>query len=164
MVSKQGRAVQPAYLNAVPDRGVAAAATKALSGQTERRLPAGLQDTDGPSRSMLPGEPPLHFPNGRDAQKSASTYMGHANISITLDRYGPLMPGSEDEAAGLLDTYLAAQQERADAGVREAEPSARPRDRQPRQASAEPRWSWENSLTTAPGVTPSSFAVLKMSC
>jgi integrase len=41
--------------------------------------------------------------------KALSTYMGHANISITLDRYGHLMPGSEGEAAGLLDTYLTAQ-------------------------------------------------------
>ena len=24
--------------------------------------------------------------------------MGHANINITLDRYGHLMPGNEDEA------------------------------------------------------------------
>jgi len=28
--------------------------------------------------------------------------MGHANISITLDRYGHLMPGTEAEAAQLL--------------------------------------------------------------
>lgn len=39
--------------------------------------------------------------------KALSTYMGHANISITLDRYGHLMPGSEDEAAAMLDDYLA---------------------------------------------------------
>jgi integrase len=39
--------------------------------------------------------------------KSLQTYMGHANISITLDRYGHLMPGNEGEAAGLLDAYLA---------------------------------------------------------
>jgi len=39
--------------------------------------------------------------------KALSTYMGHANISITLDRYGHLMPGNEDEAAELLDAYLA---------------------------------------------------------
>jgi integrase len=38
--------------------------------------------------------------------KALSTFMGHANISITLDRYGHLMPGSEAEAAGLLDAYL----------------------------------------------------------
>ena len=40
--------------------------------------------------------------------KALSTYMGHSGISITLDRYGHLMPGNEKEAAGLLDTYLAA--------------------------------------------------------
>lgn len=38
--------------------------------------------------------------------KALSTYMGHANIAITLDRYGHLMPGSEHEAASLLDEYL----------------------------------------------------------
>jgi integrase len=38
--------------------------------------------------------------------KALSTYMGHANISITLDRYGHLMPGNEAEAAGLLDAFL----------------------------------------------------------
>jgi integrase len=41
--------------------------------------------------------------------KAISSYMGHASITITLDRYGHLMPGNEQEAAGLLDTYLAAQ-------------------------------------------------------
>jgi integrase len=38
--------------------------------------------------------------------KALSTYMGHSSITITLDRYGHLMPGNEDEAAALLDTYL----------------------------------------------------------
>jgi integrase len=38
--------------------------------------------------------------------KSGTTYMGHASIQIFFDRYGHLMPGNEDEAAGLLDTYL----------------------------------------------------------
>jgi hypothetical protein len=33
--------------------------------------------------------------------------MGHANIRITLDQYGHLLPGAEDEAAGLLDAFLA---------------------------------------------------------
>ena len=32
--------------------------------------------------------------------------MGHANIRITLDQYGHLLPGAEDEAAGLLDAFL----------------------------------------------------------
>jgi integrase len=38
--------------------------------------------------------------------KAVSTYMGHAGVAITYDRYGHLMPGNEAEAASLLDTYL----------------------------------------------------------
>jgi integrase len=38
--------------------------------------------------------------------KTLSTYMGHAGVAITYDRYGHLMPGNEAEAAGLLDAYL----------------------------------------------------------
>jgi integrase len=38
--------------------------------------------------------------------KALSSYMGHATIAITLDRYAHLLPGSEDEAAQLLDAYL----------------------------------------------------------
>ncbi len=38
--------------------------------------------------------------------KALSVYMGHANIGITMDRYGHLMPGNEDEAAAMLDAYL----------------------------------------------------------
>jgi integrase len=38
--------------------------------------------------------------------KALSVYMGHASVTITLDRYGHLMPGNEDEAAALLDAYL----------------------------------------------------------
>lgn len=45
--------------------------------------------------------------------KTISTLMGHANISITLDLYGHLMPGTEAEAADALDLYLAAQAIRA---------------------------------------------------
>jgi hypothetical protein len=40
--------------------------------------------------------------------------MGHANISITLDRYGHLTPGAEEEAAQLLDRLLAADAEQAE--------------------------------------------------
>ena len=43
--------------------------------------------------------------------KALSTYMGHASVSITFDRYGHLMPGNEHEARGLLDAYLAAADE-----------------------------------------------------
>ena len=45
--------------------------------------------------------------------KALSRFMGHANIRITFDTYGHLMPGSEEEAAGLIDAYLAAQREQA---------------------------------------------------
>jgi integrase len=49
--------------------------------------------------------------------KALQTYMGHANIEITYGRYGHLMPGNEDQAAGLLDAYLA----RADKQARMAQ-------------------------------------------
>jgi integrase len=49
--------------------------------------------------------------------KALSTYVGHSSISITLDRYGHLLPGNEDEAAALLDAYL----ERADTAARLAQ-------------------------------------------
>ena len=45
--------------------------------------------------------------------KSLSTYMGHASITVTLDRYGHLLPGAEGEAALLLDSYLARAHARA---------------------------------------------------
>jgi integrase len=38
--------------------------------------------------------------------EALSTYMGHSSITVTLDRYGHLMPGSEQEAAEMLATYL----------------------------------------------------------
>jgi integrase len=52
--------------------------------------------------------------------KALQTFMGHSNITTTLDTYGHLMPGSEDEAAGLPDAYLAAQRERAEGAARGA--------------------------------------------
>ena len=51
--------------------------------------------------------------------KALSTFMGHANIRITLDQYGHLLPGAEDEAAGLLDAFLARQ-----VGEAERDPAA----------------------------------------
>ena len=64
-----------------------------------------------------PGLEPLGFHEGRHTfaslmiaagvnVKALSTYMGHANIKITLDRYGHLLPGNEAEARALLDAYL----------------------------------------------------------
>ncbi|MGH2957138.1 MAG: tyrosine-type recombinase/integrase [Solirubrobacterales bacterium] len=56
--------------------------------------------------------------------KTLSTFMGHASITTTLDRYGHLFPGSEAEAASLLDAYLA----RADSGSRIAQLEPRAAD------------------------------------
>jgi integrase len=39
--------------------------------------------------------------------KALSSYMGHSTITVTLDRYGHLLPGNEREAADLLDQWLA---------------------------------------------------------
>jgi integrase len=38
--------------------------------------------------------------------KALSSYMGHSSIIVTLDRYGHLMPGNEEEAAEMLAVYL----------------------------------------------------------
>jgi len=48
---------------------------------------------------------------GRFNPKVLQTLMGHASITETYDRYGHLMPGSENEAAGMLDRYLEAAAE-----------------------------------------------------
>ena len=46
--------------------------------------------------------------------KALSTLMGHASITVTLDRYGHLLPGSEQDAGDLLDAFLT----RAEAAAR----------------------------------------------
>jgi hypothetical protein len=38
--------------------------------------------------------------------KAITTCMGHASLQTTCDLYRKLMPGSESEAAALLDAYL----------------------------------------------------------
>jgi len=63
------------------------------------------------------GLKPLGFHEGRHTYasiaiaaglnaKTLSTYLGHATITITLVRYGHLMPGGEVEARAMLDAYL----------------------------------------------------------
>jgi hypothetical protein len=42
----------------------------------------------------------------RDNAKALATFMGHSWIKVTFDLYGHLMPGTEAEAAALLDTFL----------------------------------------------------------
>jgi integrase len=46
--------------------------------------------------------------------KALSTYMGHTSITVTLDRYGHLLPGNEHHAAKLLDTWLRTSAAHAD--------------------------------------------------
>jgi integrase len=41
--------------------------------------------------------------------KALGVYMGHASVTITLDRYRHRMPGNEAEAARLLHDYLTAE-------------------------------------------------------
>jgi len=38
--------------------------------------------------------------------KALQVFMGHASITVTLDLYGHLMPGSETQAIALADAYL----------------------------------------------------------
>jgi integrase len=38
--------------------------------------------------------------------KALSVFMGHSSIKVTFDLYGHLMPGTEAEAAALLDRFL----------------------------------------------------------
>ena len=60
--------------------------------------PIGLHDARHAAASIL-------IAAGVNA-KALSVYMGHASITITLDRYGHLFPGNEEEAAQLVDAYL----------------------------------------------------------
>jgi integrase len=39
--------------------------------------------------------------------KALAAFMGHSSIKVTFDLYGHLMPGTEAEAAALLDAFLA---------------------------------------------------------
>ncbi len=45
--------------------------------------------------------------------KALCAYMGHSSITVTLDRYGHLLPGNEFEAARLLDAFLEREGRRA---------------------------------------------------
>jgi len=47
----------------------------------------------------------LHRPQDADLE-ALSVFMGHSSIKVTFDLYGHLMPGTEAEAAALLDGFL----------------------------------------------------------
>lgn len=42
-----------------------------------------------------------------------SKFIGHSSITVTIDRYGHLLPGGEEEAAALLDEYHARRRQEA---------------------------------------------------
>jgi integrase len=50
--------------------------------------------------------------------KALSAYMGHSPIDVTFDLYGHLMPGSEAEAASLLEAYLNRKRENVSSQAR----------------------------------------------
>jgi integrase len=52
--------------------------------------------------------------------KALSLFMGHSSIKVMFDLYGHLMPGTEAEAAALLDRFLGVQTEVAREAVRAA--------------------------------------------
>lgn len=70
-------------------------------GTDPARMPSRLRGADGRRRGERQG--PLHL-------------HGPCHIRITLDQYGHLLPGAEDEAADLLDAFLARQLGGADLG------------------------------------------------
>jgi integrase len=77
-----------------------AAAVRARKAWTAAELtPIGLHDARHAAASVL-------IAAGVNV-KALSTYMGHSSITITLDLYGHLFPGNENEAAVLVDAYLA---------------------------------------------------------
>jgi integrase len=55
--------------------------------------------------------------------KALSSFMGHSSIKVTFDLYGHLMPGTEAEAAALLDIYLAAQLQAGSDKIRATSPA-----------------------------------------
>jgi integrase len=91
-----------------------------MDGPTEGRVFTGLKHAYARGREAATAatveQPTLHecrhgyasvmIAAGVNVQ-ALSTFMGHANIRITLDQYGHLLPGAEDEAAGMLDAFLA---------------------------------------------------------
>jgi integrase len=87
----RGRWDRPISHSGLVKRNAAAWDTAALT-----RL--GLHEARHTFASML-------IASGANA-KAISVAMGHGSIQITFDRYGHLMPGSEDEVRGLLDAYL----------------------------------------------------------
>jgi integrase len=87
--------------------------------------------------------------------KALSRWMGHANIGVTFDLYGHLMPGSEAEGAALLGAYLARSAEPQEGpglppprtAARTAAQSRRPSRRRPaRRSCLPPKSRWQRGI------------------
>jgi TrwC relaxase. len=62
------------------------------------------------ARNPATGEPFASFMIAAGVNpKALSVFMGHSSIKVTFDLYGHLIPGTEAEAAALLDCSLGAQ-------------------------------------------------------
>jgi integrase len=110
---------------ATPSRSSAAA--RGLRRLTSQGRPNGVRDdtnrwTPGQRAQIVSGAPPvstnLRLTSCRHTYagfviaagvnvKALQAFLGHASITMTLDLYGHLLPGSDDEAAALIDAYLA---------------------------------------------------------
>ncbi|MGO9319803.1 MAG: tyrosine-type recombinase/integrase [Solirubrobacteraceae bacterium] len=67
--------------------------------ESERIRPIGLHECRHTAVS--------HMPDAAITIDKVSKFMGHSSITVTIDRYGHLLPGGEAEVAVLLDTYHA---------------------------------------------------------
>jgi integrase len=72
--------------------------------ESERIRPIGLHDSRHTAVS--------HMLDAGITIDKVSKFMGHASITVTIDRYGHLLPGGEAEAAAVLDEYHARRRRR----------------------------------------------------
>ena len=89
-------ATGPFIPSTVRRRALAAWAPK--EGEERRLEPIGLHEARHTLASTM-------IAAGADL-KTLSACMGHSSVTITIDRYGHLLPGSEEAAAAKLDAYL----------------------------------------------------------
>lgn len=72
--------------------------------ESDRIRPIGLHDSRHTAVS--------HWLDAGITIDKVSKFMGHASITVTIDRYGHLLPGGEAEAAEILNEYHARRRKR----------------------------------------------------